>query len=128
MRQKKLELDQEKLKLQHLKVCCPHLYLNLQRKIAAEGTSSIVNYHCPAACCLQRGHNHCLTELIFFINDQKKSVRDKWLLQDSTSHRTESPQQYTLLSDQEQTRALQLSIHRCVHARTHTQSIVCHCL
>ncbi|XP_029687327.1 palmdelphin isoform X1 [Takifugu rubripes] len=44
---------------------------------------------------------------------KKKSVRDKWLLQDSTSHDgTESPQQYTLLPDQQQTRALQLSIHR----------------
>ncbi|XP_042285005.1 palmdelphin-like [Thunnus maccoyii] len=51
IRQKKQELDQEKLKLQHLK---------------------------------------------------KKSLREQWLLQDSTS----------LLSDQQQTRALQLNIHR----------------
>ncbi|KAM9349993.1 palmdelphin-like [Symphorus nematophorus] len=62
IRQKKLELDQEKLRLQHLK---------------------------------------------------KKSLREQWLLQDSASHNaTPSPQQQSLLSDQQQTRVLQLSIHR----------------
>ncbi|XP_039999636.1 palmdelphin-like [Xiphias gladius] len=62
IRQKKLELDQEKLKLQHLK---------------------------------------------------KKALREQWLLQDSATHNTtDSPQQQSLLSDQRQTRALQLNIHR----------------
>ncbi|XP_073346887.1 uncharacterized protein palmda [Pagrus major] len=56
IRQKKLELDQEKLKLQHLK---------------------------------------------------KKALREQWLLQDSASHNATH-----LLPDQQQTRALQLSIHR----------------
>ncbi|XP_040911513.1 palmdelphin-like isoform X2 [Toxotes jaculatrix] len=56
IRQKKLELDKEKLKLQHLK---------------------------------------------------KKALREKWLLQDA-----DSLQQQSLLSDQQQTKALQLSIHR----------------
>ncbi|KAM9323064.1 palmdelphin-like [Pholidichthys leucotaenia] len=60
IRQKKLELDHEKFKLQHLK---------------------------------------------------KKSLREKWLLQDS--HDAADPsQQQKLLSDQQQTRALQLNIHR----------------
>ncbi|XP_069029341.1 palmdelphin [Embiotoca jacksoni] len=62
IRQKKLELDHEKLKLQHLK---------------------------------------------------KKALREQWLLQDSTSHNaTDSMQQNSYLCDQQQTRALQLSIHR----------------
>ncbi|GLD61836.1 palmdelphin-like isoform X2 [Lates japonicus] len=62
IRQKKLELDQEKLKLQHLK---------------------------------------------------KKALREQWLLQDSASHNAaDSQQQQSLLSDQQQTRALQLNIHR----------------
>nr|XP_046265350.1 palmdelphin isoform X2 [Scatophagus argus] len=62
IRQKKLELDQEKLKLQHLK---------------------------------------------------KKALREQWLLQDSASHNaTGSTQQQSLLSDQQQTRALQLNVHR----------------
>ncbi|XP_044074564.1 palmdelphin isoform X2 [Siniperca chuatsi] len=62
IRQKKLELDQEKLKLQHLK---------------------------------------------------KKALKEQWLLQDSASHNaTDSPRQQSLLSDQQQTRALQLNIHR----------------
>nr|XP_043903088.1 palmdelphin-like isoform X1 [Solea senegalensis]XP_043903169.1 palmdelphin-like isoform X1 [Solea senegalensis] len=59
IRQKKLELDREKLKLQHLK---------------------------------------------------KKAMREQWLLQDSTTHNATSQQQ-SLLSDQQQTRALQLNIH-----------------
>ncbi|XP_059199946.1 palmdelphin-like [Centropristis striata] len=62
IRRKKLELDQEKLKLQHLK---------------------------------------------------KKSLKEQWLLQDSASHNaTEPRQQQNLLSDQQKTRELQLSIHR----------------
>ncbi|KAK9539593.1 hypothetical protein VZT92_004690 [Zoarces viviparus] len=62
IRQRKLELDREKLKLQHLK---------------------------------------------------KKALREQWLLQDSASHNaTASPQQQGLLSDQQQTRALQRNIHR----------------
>ncbi|XP_047444513.1 palmdelphin isoform X2 [Mugil cephalus] len=62
IRQKKLELDQEKLKLQHLK---------------------------------------------------KKALREQWLLHDSTSHNAaDSRQLESLLSDQQQARALQLSIHR----------------
>ncbi|XP_068594325.1 palmdelphin [Cebidichthys violaceus] len=62
IKQRKLELDREKLKLQHLK---------------------------------------------------KKALREQWLLQDSASHNaTDSPQQQSLLSDQQQTRALQLNIHR----------------
>ncbi|XP_035491258.2 palmdelphin isoform X2 [Scophthalmus maximus] len=62
VRQKKLELDQEKFQLQHLK---------------------------------------------------KKALREKWLLQDSASHNaTGSPQQQSLLSDQQRTKALQLHIHR----------------
>lgn len=63
IRQKKLELDQEKLKLQHLK---------------------------------------------------KKALREQWLLQDSqASHNAATSKQLqSLLSDQGQTRALQLSIHR----------------
>ncbi|XP_018535163.1 palmdelphin isoform X2 [Lates calcarifer] len=62
IRQKKLELDQEKLKLQHLK---------------------------------------------------KKALREQWLLQDSASHNAaDSQQRQSLLSDQQQTRALQLNIHR----------------
>ncbi|XP_019966181.2 palmdelphin isoform X2 [Paralichthys olivaceus] len=62
IRQKKLELDREKLKLQHLK---------------------------------------------------KKALRERWLLQDSASHNaTGSSQQQSLLSDQQQTRVLQLNIHR----------------
>ncbi|XP_040028285.2 palmdelphin isoform X1 [Gasterosteus aculeatus] len=58
IRQRKLELDREKVKLQHLK---------------------------------------------------KKALRERWLLQDSTSH---NANQQRLLSDQQQTRALQLNIHR----------------
>ncbi|XP_076601516.1 uncharacterized protein palmda [Chaetodon auriga] len=62
IRQKKLELDQEKLKLQHLK---------------------------------------------------KKALREQWLLQDSASpNASASPQQQSLLADKQQTRALQLNIHR----------------
>ncbi|XP_068427390.1 palmdelphin-like [Clinocottus analis] len=62
IRQRKLELEREKLKLQHLK---------------------------------------------------KKALREQWLLQDSASHNaTDSPLQQSLLSDQQQTRALQLDIHR----------------
>ncbi|XP_037642424.1 palmdelphin [Sebastes umbrosus] len=62
IRERKLELDQEKLKLQHLK---------------------------------------------------KKALREQWLLQGSASHNaTDSRQQQSLLSDQQQTRALQLNIHR----------------
>uniref|UniRef100_A0A8P4G2K8 Palmdelphin n=1 Tax=Dicentrarchus labrax TaxID=13489 RepID=A0A8P4G2K8_DICLA len=62
IRRKKLDLDQEKLKLQHLK---------------------------------------------------KKALREQWLLQDSASHNaTDSPRQQSLLYDQQQTRALQLNIHR----------------
>ncbi|KAM6919935.1 palmdelphin-like [Lycodopsis pacificus] len=62
IRQRKLELDREKLKLQHLK---------------------------------------------------KKALREQWLLQDSASHNaTASPQQHSLLSDQQQTRALQRNIQR----------------
>ncbi|KAM8727222.1 palmdelphin isoform 1-T1 [Acanthopagrus schlegelii] len=56
IRQKKLEMDQEKIKLQHLK---------------------------------------------------KKALREQWLLQDSASHNATH-----FLTDQQQTRALQLSIHR----------------
>ncbi|XP_038573113.1 uncharacterized protein palmda [Micropterus salmoides] len=59
IRQKKLELDQEKLRVQHLK---------------------------------------------------KKALREQWLLQDSASHN--APQRQSLLSDQQQARALQLNIHR----------------
>ncbi|KAF3698871.1 Palmdelphin [Channa argus] len=58
IRQKKLELDQEKLKLQHLK---------------------------------------------------KTLLREQWLLQDSVYH---NAKQQSLFSDQQQTRALQLNIHR----------------
>ncbi|XP_033505689.1 uncharacterized protein palmda isoform X2 [Epinephelus lanceolatus] len=62
IRQKKLELDQEKLTLKHLK---------------------------------------------------KKALREQWLLQDSASHNaTDSPQQQSILSDLQHTRALQLNIHR----------------
>ncbi|XP_023253990.1 palmdelphin-like isoform X1 [Seriola lalandi dorsalis] len=62
IRQKKLELDIEKLKYQHLK---------------------------------------------------KKALRERWLLQDSASHNaTDSPRHQSLLSDQQQTRALQLNICR----------------
>ncbi|KAL6104710.1 palmd [Pungitius sinensis] len=62
IRQRKLELDREKVKLQHLK---------------------------------------------------KKALRERWLLQDSASHNAkDSPHQQSLLSDQQQTRALQLNIHR----------------
>ncbi|XP_022059975.2 palmdelphin isoform X2 [Acanthochromis polyacanthus] len=62
IRQKKLELDQEKLKVQHLK---------------------------------------------------KKALREQWLLKDSTVlHAGDSTQQQNLLSDQQQTRALQLHIHK----------------
>ncbi|XP_008297530.1 palmdelphin isoform X2 [Stegastes partitus] len=62
IRQKKLELDQEKLKLQHLK---------------------------------------------------KKSLREQWLLKDSAVHNAaDSTQQQSLLCDQQQTRALQLRIHK----------------
>ncbi|KAF7646056.1 hypothetical protein LDENG_00194250 [Lucifuga dentata] len=59
IRQKKQELDREKLKLQHLK---------------------------------------------------KKALRERWLLQDSVTHN--ATLQHSLQSDQQQTRALQLSIHR----------------
>ncbi|XP_034412188.1 palmdelphin [Cyclopterus lumpus] len=62
IRQRKLDLDREKLKLQHLK---------------------------------------------------KKALREQWLLQDSASYNaTDSSLQKSLLSDQRQTRALQLNIHR----------------
>lgn len=62
IRQKKQELDQEKLQLQHLK---------------------------------------------------KKSLREQWLLQDTSSHNaTGYPQQQGVLSDQQQTRALLHNIHR----------------
>ncbi|XP_030016783.1 palmdelphin-like [Sphaeramia orbicularis] len=62
IRQKKQELDQEKLQLQHLK---------------------------------------------------KKSLREQWLLQDTASHNaTGYPQKQGVLSDQQQTRVLLLSIHR----------------
>ncbi|XP_029309899.1 palmdelphin-like [Cottoperca gobio] len=62
IRQRKLELDQEKLKLQHLK---------------------------------------------------KKALREQWLLQDSASHNaTDFLQQQSLLYGQQQSRALQLNIHR----------------
>ncbi|XP_037314326.2 palmdelphin-like isoform X2 [Pungitius pungitius] len=62
IRQRKLELDREKVKLQHLK---------------------------------------------------KKALRERWLLQDSASHNAkDSPHQQSLLCDQQQTRALQLNIHR----------------
>uniref|UniRef100_A0A3Q1BU14 Palmdelphin n=1 Tax=Amphiprion ocellaris TaxID=80972 RepID=A0A3Q1BU14_AMPOC len=62
IRQKKLELDQEKLKLQHLK---------------------------------------------------KKALREQWLLKDSAVHNArDSTQQQNLLSDQQQTRALQRHIHK----------------
>ncbi|XP_060939671.1 palmdelphin [Limanda limanda] len=62
IRQKKLELDREKLKLQHLK---------------------------------------------------KKGLRERWLLQDSASQNaTDFSQQQSLLSDQQQTKLLQLNIHR----------------
>ncbi|KAM8851098.1 palmdelphin-like [Spinachia spinachia] len=62
IRQRKLELDREKVKLQHLK---------------------------------------------------KKALRERWLLQDSASHNAKDcPRQQSLLSDQHQTRSLQLNIHR----------------
>ncbi|CAJ1087200.1 palmdelphin-like [Xyrichtys novacula] len=63
IRQKKVELDQEKLKLQHLK---------------------------------------------------KKSLREQWLLQGATSHNATDPpqQQQSSVSEQRETRALQLKIHR----------------
>uniref|UniRef100_UPI0037E752DE palmdelphin-like n=1 Tax=Semicossyphus pulcher TaxID=241346 RepID=UPI0037E752DE len=77
IRQKKLELDREKLKLQHLK---------------------------------------------------KKSLREQWLLQGAASHNaTDSLQQQSFLCDQQQTRSLQLNIHRIemdILSREREESIV----
>uniref|UniRef100_A0A3B4TFK2 Palmdelphin n=1 Tax=Seriola dumerili TaxID=41447 RepID=A0A3B4TFK2_SERDU len=53
------------------------------------------------------------TEKLRFQHLKKKALRERWLLQDSASHNaTDSPRHQSLLSDQQQTRALQLNICR----------------